>query len=65
MKTRQCDVEACARKPVDQVIVALRNTVGLASVCAAHGEAIRAGNLQARAFPSGRRSLSLELVPRR
>lgn len=65
MKAGHCAVGTCTESPVEQVIVALRTRVGLASVCRAHGDAIRRGTLETRAFPAGRRAVGLEPLPRR
>ena len=71
MSPLDCAVNACAKQPDDELIVALGGMVTLAGVCAEHGDEIRSGRQGVR--PSARRSIpsaaaeaervGLELLP--
>lgn len=58
-----CAVCECPETPDDQLIVALRHTVGLASVCPSHADGIRDGSLRARPFAAEETGVGLELIP--
>lgn len=58
-----CAVCNCHAAPDDELIVALKHTVGLASVCPSHAEGIRDGSLRARPFAAEESEVGLELIP--